>query len=150
MLLYPVHACMFCHIRLFVTPWTVAQQAPLSMGFFRQEYWSGVPFPSLGDLLHPGIERTSPKLQADSLPLAPPGKSRLCESRDKIEELSSLTAKSCSTLRSHGLQHTSLPCSSLSPRVYSNSCPLIQWCHLTIAALFFYLVYILHLKRLKA
>ena len=46
LLLYPVHACMFCHIRLFVTPWTVAQQAPLSMGFFRQEYWSGVPLPS--------------------------------------------------------------------------------------------------------
>ena len=101
----------------------------------------------------PGIKRTSPKLQADSLPLAPPGKPRLCESRGKIEELFSLTAKSCLTLRSHGLQHARLPCSLLSPRVYSNSCPLNQWCHLTIAfsaALFFYLVFILHLKWLKA
>ena len=42
------------------TPWTVAQQAPLSMGFFRQEHWSGLPFPSSGDLPDPGIEPTSP------------------------------------------------------------------------------------------
>ena len=42
----------------FVTPWTVARQAPLSMGFSRQEYWSGLPFPPPGDLLHPGIEPT--------------------------------------------------------------------------------------------
>ena len=60
MLLYPAHACMFRHIRLFVTPWTVAQQAPLSMGFFRQEYWTGLPFPSPGDLPDPGIEPVSP------------------------------------------------------------------------------------------
>ena len=44
------------------TPWTVASQAPLSMGFFRQEYWSGFPFPSPGDLPDPGIEPTSPAL----------------------------------------------------------------------------------------
>ena len=43
-------------VQLFVTPWPVAYQAPLSMGFSRQEYWSGVPFPSPGDLPHPGIE----------------------------------------------------------------------------------------------
>ena len=49
------------------TPWTVAHQAPLSMGFSRQEYWSGLPFPSPGDLPHPGIKRRSPALQADSL-----------------------------------------------------------------------------------
>ena len=47
--------------------WYVACQAPLSMGFFRQEYWSGLPFPSPGDLPHPGIEPRSPALQADSL-----------------------------------------------------------------------------------
>ena len=52
----------------FVTPWTVAHQAPLSMGFLRQEYWSGLPFPSPGDLANPGTEPTSPALQADSLP----------------------------------------------------------------------------------
>ena len=49
-------------------PWTVACQAPLSMGFSRQEYWNGLPFPSPGDLPNPGIEPGSPALQADSLP----------------------------------------------------------------------------------
>ena len=56
------------HVRLFVIPWTVAYQAPLSMEFSRQEYWSGLPFPSPGDLPHPGIEPRSPALQADSVP----------------------------------------------------------------------------------
>ena len=50
------------------TPWTVAHQAPLFMGFSRQKYWSGLPFPSPGDLPNPGIEPGSPALQADSLP----------------------------------------------------------------------------------
>ena len=53
----------------FVTPWTVARQVPLSMGFSRQEDWSGLPFPSPGDLPSPGIEPVSPTLQTDSLPL---------------------------------------------------------------------------------
>ena len=60
------------HIRLFVTPWTVACQAPPSMGFSRQEYWNGLPFPSPGDLPDPGIKPESPALQADSLPSEPP------------------------------------------------------------------------------
>ena len=51
-----------------VTPWTVAQQAPLSIGFSRQEYWSGLPFPPLGHLPDPGIKPRSPALQAGSLP----------------------------------------------------------------------------------
>ena len=55
------------YVRLIVTPWTVAQQAPLSMGFSRQEYWGGLPFPPPGDLPTPGIEPRSPALQADSL-----------------------------------------------------------------------------------
>ena len=54
-----------------VTPWTIACQAPLPMGFSRQEYWSGLPFPSPGDLPNPGIEAGSPALQADSLPIEP-------------------------------------------------------------------------------
>ena len=54
-------------VRLFVTPWTVARQAPLSMGFSRQEYWSRLPFPSPGDLPNPGIEPGSPTWQADAL-----------------------------------------------------------------------------------
>ena len=51
------------HVRLFVTPWTVAYRAPRSMGFSRREYWSGLPFPSPGDLPNPGIEPGSPTLQ---------------------------------------------------------------------------------------
>ena len=62
------------HVRLFATPWTVVHQAPLSMGFSRQEYWSGLPFPSPGDLPNPGIKLRSPALQADALTSEPPGK----------------------------------------------------------------------------
>ena len=61
-------------VQLFTTPWTVAYQAPPPMGFSRQEYWSGLPFPSPGDLPNPGIESRSPTLQADSLPADPQGK----------------------------------------------------------------------------
>ena len=63
----------------FAMPWTVAHKAPLSMGFSRQEYWSGVPFPSAGDLSHPGTKPRSPALQADSLPSEPLGKPRILE-----------------------------------------------------------------------
>ena len=56
-----------------MTPCTIACQAPQSMGFFRQEYWSGLPFPSPGDLPDPGIEPTSPAMQADSFLSEPPG-----------------------------------------------------------------------------
>ena len=61
-------------VRLLATLWTVALQAPLSMGFSRQEYWSGLPFPSPGDLPNPGIKPGSPALQADALSSEPPGK----------------------------------------------------------------------------
>ena len=61
-------------VRLFATPWTVPYQAPPSMGFSRQEYWSGLPFPSPGDLPNPGIKPGSPALQTDALPSEPPGK----------------------------------------------------------------------------
>ena len=61
-------------VRLFVTPWTVAHQAPPSMGISRQEYWSGLPFPSPGDLPNAGIKPGSPALQADALTSEPPGK----------------------------------------------------------------------------
>ena len=61
-------------VRLSATPWIVAYQAPPSMGFSRQEYWSGLQFPSPGDLSDPGIEPRSPALQADALPSKPPGK----------------------------------------------------------------------------
>ena len=64
-------------VQLFVTPWTVAYQAPPSMGFSRQEYWSGLPFPSPGHLPDPRIEPGSPTLQADALTSEPPGK-KIC------------------------------------------------------------------------
>ena len=61
---------MLSRVSLFGTPWTVALQAPLSMGFSKQEYWSGLPFPSPGDLPDLGIKSTSPALQEDSVPLS--------------------------------------------------------------------------------
>ena len=70
---------LLSRVRLFSTPWTVAHQAPLSMGFSRQEYWSGLPFPSPGDLPDPGIEPRSPTLQADALTSEPPGKPKEVE-----------------------------------------------------------------------
>ena len=78
---YSVFACCvlsrFSHSRLLVTAWIVGHQAPLSMGFFRQEYWSGLPCSPPGDLPNPGIEPASlmsPALAGGFLPLAPPGK----------------------------------------------------------------------------
>ena len=62
----------FSRVQLFVTPWTVAYQASPSMGFSRQEYQSGLPFPSPGDLPDPGIKPRSPELQADALRSEPP------------------------------------------------------------------------------
>ena len=74
-----LHAYMlscFSHVQLLVIPWTVAHQAPLSMGFSRQEYWSGLPCPPPGDLPDPGTEPMSPvvpALQVDSLLLSHQG-----------------------------------------------------------------------------
>ena len=55
-----MHVCVLSQVQFFATPWTAADQAPLSMEFSRQEYWIGLPFPSPGDLPDPGIEPTSP------------------------------------------------------------------------------------------
>ena len=65
---------LLSRVQLFAIPWTVASQAPLSMEFSRQEYWSGLPFPSPGDRPNPGIKPRSPALQADALPSELPGK----------------------------------------------------------------------------
>ena len=62
---------MLSRVQLFVTPWTVAHQDPLSMEFSRQEYWGGQSFPSPGDLPDPGVKPRSPVLQANSLPAEP-------------------------------------------------------------------------------
>ena len=69
--------CVLSHIQLFVTPWTIAHQAPLSMEFFKQEYWSGLPFLPSGDLSDPGIEPVSlanPALADGFFTTASPGK----------------------------------------------------------------------------
>ena len=65
---------VFSHVQILVTLWTVACQAPLSMGFFRQEYWSGLTFPSPGDLPDPGIEPASLALAGGFFTTEPPGK----------------------------------------------------------------------------
>ena len=74
------------HVRLSVTTWTVAYQASQSMGFSRQDYWIGLPFPSPGDLPDPGIEPGSPTLQADALPSEPPRKPEKGRGRRKKGE----------------------------------------------------------------
>ena len=70
-----------------MTPWTVAYQAPPSMGFSRQERWSGLPFPSPGDAPDLEIEPRSPALQADALPSEPPAKPMEVKIRTKINEI---------------------------------------------------------------
>ena len=67
-----MHVCVLSCVQLFANSWTIAHQAPLSMEFSRQEYWSGQPFPSPGDLPDLGIKSRSHALQADSLPPEPP------------------------------------------------------------------------------
>ena len=70
------------HVGLFVIPWTVAYLTLPSLGFSRQEYWSGLPFPSPGDLPDPGIEPRSPAFQADALTSEPPGKPKTCNTHN--------------------------------------------------------------------
>ena len=71
-------------IQLFGAPWTVAHEAPLSLELSRQEYWSGLPHPSPGDIPDPGIKSRSPALQADSLPSEPPRKPWLWEEGEQL------------------------------------------------------------------
>ena len=85
----------------FGTPGNVAFQPPLSMEFSRQEYWSGLPFPSPGDLPDPGMESRSPALQADSLPSEPPGK--------PLAAAAAKSLQSCLTVQPHRRQPTRLP-----------------------------------------
>ena len=154
-----VHAltCMlnhFSHVKVFVPLWTVALQTLLlSMGFSRQEYWSGLPCPPPGDLPNPGTEPTfpmAPALQADSLALRHHRRVCVCVCvytytyihillqillpyRSLLLLLFSLSVTSDS-LQYHGLQHTRIPCPSPCPNVCSNSCPLSRRCHPTISS----------------
>ena len=87
-----MRVCVPRRVRLFATPWTVSRKAPLSMGFPRQEYWSGLPLPTPRDLPDPGIEPTSPAIPAfleDSLPLSPqgsPAKDIMISERNQTKE----------------------------------------------------------------
>ena len=82
-----MHACVLSCDQLLAMPWTVDLQAPLFMEFSRQEYWSGLPFPSSGDLPDPGIEPGSPALQADSLPTELLGKPTICMETQNNSEI---------------------------------------------------------------
>ena len=93
----------FNRVRLFATPWTVAHQAPPSLGVSRQEYWSGLPFPSLGDLPDPGIDPRSPALQAVTLTSEPPWKPMGTQIITIYRELS-INEKSWKTSRKDFLQ----------------------------------------------
>ena len=103
-------------------------RAFLSMEFSRQEYWSGLLSPSLGDLPDPGIEPGFPTLHADSLPSEPPGKPQIISS---VQFSHSVMSHS---LWPHRLQHTRPPCPLPTPGIYSNSCSLNWWSHPTISS----------------
>ena len=92
-------------VRLFVTPWTVAYQVPPSMGFSRQEYWSGLPFP--GDLPDPGIKLRSPVLKADALTFEPPGK-LILSAYDIFIHVMGKEAVSTSSLGEKGMSTSSI------------------------------------------
>ena len=110
------------------TPWAVAHQAPLSMGFSRQEYWSGLPFPSKGDLPNAGIKPRSPALQGDSLLSEPPGKPIYIW---PIYDMGHTCTKALFFLQTTVHQPSR---SFMSPRICWNSCPLSRWCHPTISS----------------
>ena len=94
-------------VQLFATPWTVAHQVSLSTGFPREEYWSELLFPSLGDFPDPGIEPGFPTLQANSLPSEPPGKPyQMWRETSSAQSSHSVMSDS---LRHHESQHTGLP-----------------------------------------
>ena len=115
-----VCVCVSCSVvsTSFLTPWTIAHQAPLSMGFSRQEYWSGLPFPPPGDLPNPGIKPTS--LMS---PLLVGGFFTTSTTWETPLSLFSRSVVSDSW-RPREWQHTRLPCPSVSPGACSNSCPL--------------------------
>ena len=114
--------CFFSHAQLFATLWMVALQAPLSMGFSRQNYWSGLPFPSPGDLPYPKTEPVS---------LASPALAGGFFTTSSTLFSFSVVSDS---LQPHGLQQARLPCPSATPGTCSNSCPSSQWYHPTISS----------------
>ena len=146
-----VHMRAYCHVQLFATPWTVACQPPLSMKFSRQDCWSGLPFPSPGDLCNPGIEPpslVSPTLAGrffTSWATREAQQLIICHIYFSINHLflllvmtllflCCLVTKLCQALYDPRLQQARLLCPPLSPGVCSNSCPLSRWCYLTTSS----------------
>ena len=122
-----VCVCMLSHVQLFATPCTVAHQAPLFMEFSRQEYWSGLPFPTPRDLPDPGIKPLSPafptlagRFFTASATWEVPHIFIVLHKIFSSVQFSSLVVSD--SLRPHGPQHARLPCPSPIPRAYSNSC----------------------------
>ena len=105
-------------VRLFATLWTVAYQASPFMGFSKQEYWSGLPFPSPGDLPDPGIEPGPPALEADALTSEPPGKPQKAQRRHQRKLMAviaiavGLSASFCAHAQNNGLPKMSTSKSS--------------------------------------
>ena len=133
----------FSPVWLFVTLWIVASQAPLSMGFSRQEYWSGFACPPPGDLLSPRIEPASLKSPALSdgfftTCATVEGTLSLCMGvcMYVMCQFSSVQSLSCVQffLWPHEPQHTRPPCPSPTPGVHPNPCPLSRWCHPTTSS----------------
>ena len=130
----------FICVQLFATLWTIVGQAPLSTGFSRQEYWSGLPCPSPGDLPDPGIEPTS--LTSSALAVRPFTTSTTWEALVIAYEYIILQIRSdqishsvvSDSLRHHESQHARPPCPSPTPEVHSDSCPSSQWCHPAISS----------------
>ena len=116
-------------VHLFGIPWTAAHHASLSMEFSRQEYWSGQPFLSFGDLPDPESEPKVPALPADCLPSELSGKTFYFFQFSSVQSLSRVRL-----FATHELQHARPPYPSPTPGVHSNSRPSSQWCHPAISS----------------
>ena len=116
--------CCFSHVQLFETPWTVACQAPLPMGFSRQEFWSGLPFPSPDDLPYLGI-RTQVSCTGLWIPYH-------WATREALVQFSHSVVSD--SLWPHESQHARPPSPSPTPGVHSDSRPSSQWCHPAISS----------------
>ena len=114
----------------FVTLWTVPATILCPWNFPGKEYWSGLPFPSPGDLPYPGIELVSPALAGglDFLQWSHQGSSFTTQKVCFLTLLLFSHTAVSDSLWPHGLQHARLPCPLPSPRTCSNSCPLSWWC----------------------
>ena len=139
------------HVQLFSTPWTAAYQDPPSMGFSRQEYWSGVPlsFPRLQFIGSQRVRHNWSNLEPAHMPTYGYQHKQGCTTHCSFTSFDLECAKKIlliiqfSSVQSlsrvwlfapHGLQYARPPCSSPTLGAYSNSCPLSQWCHPTISS----------------